>query len=429
MTPLHFNTLALHAGYNPKEHGHAGVPPIYQTAAYIYDDAEYPADLFDLKKFGYIYSRINNPTQDVLEKRITALEGGTAALAVASGQAAQFLAITTLCEAGDNFLASEQLYGGTYHQFSVSFKKFGIEVRFFDPAHPEEILKIADTKTKAIYVESIGNPSGFIPDFDALKILKEKLGVPLIVDNTLCTPALFRPLEVGADIVLYSASKYLGGHGNSIGGIIVDGGKFDFGASDKFPGFTKPSEGYHGIVFSEVFGKNFPLGNIAFAIKARVEGLRDFGPCISPFNAFLFLQGIETLSLRMDRHIENARKLSHFLETHPAVTQVFSAENKNSPLADRAKKYFPNGSTATFSFILKNGKSAGKHFVENVRVAVHENNLGDARTIVTHPASTTHRQLSEEEQVRCGITPGLIRVSTGIEDIRDIIADFEAALV
>lgn len=424
----YFDTLALHAGFDPKDHGGAGAVPIYQCSAYPFKSADSAAALFQLQEFGNIYSRIMNPTQDVFEKRIAALEGGTAALATASGMAAQFLAINTIAKEGENILASEHLYGGTFNQFKVTFKRLGIEVKFFDPDQPEQINTLSDAKTRAVYLESLGNPSLVIPDFEKIAEYAHAEGLPVIVDNTISTPALFRPLEYGADIVVHSATKYIGGHGTGVGGVIVDGGKFDW-SGERFPEFNQPAAGYPNIIYNEHFNKNCPLGvNIAFIIKARVEGMRDFGPSIAPFNAFLFLQGLETLSLRMQRHTENAARLTEFLEDHPKVAAVFSPSAKGFKYRALAEKYFPKGTTSLFSFELSGGREAGRHFVEAVKVALHETNLGDSRTIVTHPSTTTHQQLPPADQIRAGVTPGLVRVSAGLEDVRDLIADFEQAI-
>jgi len=424
----HFNTDLVHAGLNTADHNNSVTVPIYQTSAYTYDSAEDAAKLFDLKQFGNIYTRITNPTVDIWEKRVAKLEGGVAALAVSSGHSAQFIALTTLCEAGDNFISSNHLYGGSYTQFSITFKKYGIETQFFTPGEEDSIENKINDKTKAIYVESLANPAFSIVDFEKLAKIAKKHHIPLIVDNTVPSPALFRPFEHGANIVVHSSSKILGGQGNSIGGIIVDGGNFDWGKTDRFPGITKPSDGYHGLVFNDVFGQGCPLGNIAFIIKARVEGLRDFGNCLSPFNAFLFLQGVETLAIRTAYLSKNIKKLAEFLVNHSLVKNVFTPVLESSPYHDKFQKYFAQGAPGILSFELKAGRSAGEKFIESVKIAHHVTNLGDSKTLITHPASTTHRQLSDDELVTAGVSQGLIRVSLGLEHIDDIIADFEQAL-
>jgi len=424
----HFDTNALHAGYTPADHNNAGAVPIYQSSAFTFDSAEHAAKLFNLEEFGSIYTRINNPTQDILEKRVASLEGGSAALALSSGQSAQFITITTLCNSGDNFISSSHLYGGSYTQFDVSFRKIGIDTRFFHPDKPEDIESLIDENTRAIYVESISNPAFSIVDFDKISEIAKKYHLPIVVDNTVPSPVLFRPFEHGANIVLHSLTKYLGGHGTSMGGIIVDGGNFDWGKTDRFPTLTQPSAGYHGLVFNDVFGKDCPFGNIAFAIKARVEGLRDYGTAISPFNAFQIIQGIETVSLRVKHQSKNIKKLAEFLENHPKVENVFAPFLQTSKYKENADKYFPDGCPGILSFELKDGQSAGENFVESVKIALHETNLGDSRTVVTHPASTTHRQLSIEAKKSAGVSLGLIRVSLGLEYIDDIIADFEQAI-
>lgn len=424
----HFQTNAVHAGYTPSEHNNAGAVPIYQSSAFTFDSAEHAAKLFNLEEFGSIYTRINNPTQDILEKRVAALEGGTAALALSSGLSAQFLAITNLCTAGDNFISASHLYGGSYTQFDVTFRKIGIDTRFFNPDVPEEIEALIDENTRAIYYETLSNPAFSIVDFDTISEIAKRHHIPVIVDNTVPSPVLFKPFEHGANIVVHSLTKYLGGHGTSVGGIIVDGGNFDWGKTDRFPSLTKPSGGYHGLVFNDVFGKDCPFGNIAFAIKARVEGLRDYGPAISPFNAFQIIQGIETVYLRVKYQSENIIKLAKYLENHPKIDKVFAPFLESSKYKKNFDKYFKNGAPGILSFELKGGQSAGENFVESVKVALHETNLGDSRTVVTHPASTTHRQLTEEGKKAAGVTLGLIRVSLGLEHIDDIIADFEQAI-
>jgi O-acetylhomoserine (thiol)-lyase len=419
----------LHAGQEPDPTTNSRSVPIYQTSSYNFNDTEHAADLFGLKQFGNIYTRIMNPTTDVFEKRIAALEGGVAALATASGQAAEHLAITNLAEAGDNIVSTSFLYGGTYNLFKVTLPRVGINVRFVAGDEPEEFEKLIDEKTKAIYIESIGNPRLNIPDFEAIADVAHRNGIPLIVDNTFGAAGyLVRPIDFGADIVVQSATKWIGGHGTSIGGVIVDSGNFDWG-SGKFPLFTKPSAGYHGLNFNEVFGKGSQFGNIAFIIRARVEGLRDYGPCVSPFNSFLFLQGIETLSLRVERHNSNALTLANWLNNHPEVDWVWYPGLKDYPSNKNAKKYLRSGYFGSMlSFGIKGGLEAGKKFINKVKLASLVANVGDAKTLVIHPASTTHQQLSEEEQKSSGVLPEGIRVSVGIEHIDDIINDFEQAL-
>jgi O-acetylhomoserine/O-acetylserine sulfhydrylase len=425
---LNFETLQLHAGQEPDPTTGSRAVPIYQTTSYVFNDAKHAANLFELKEFGNIYTRIMNPTTDVFEKRIAALEGGVAALAVSSGQAAQFIALNNILEAGDNFVSTSFLYGGTYNQFKVSFKRLGIEVRFAEGDNPDEFEKRIDEKTKAIYIETIGNPVFNIPDFEAFASLARKYDIPLIVDNTFgCGGYLCRPLEHGANIVVESATKWIGGHGTSIGGVIVDGGNYDWG-NGKFPQFSEPSEGYHGLVFSDVFGKNGPFGNIAFIIRARVEGLRDFGPAISPFNSFLLLQGLETLSLRAQRHAENALALAKWLEKHPKVEKVNYPGLESSPYHSLAKKYLKNGFGGVLSFIVKGDKKQTTNLVEGLELVSHLANVGDAKTLIIQPSATTHQQLTEQEQLANGVLPNLLRVSVGIEHINDIVADFENGL-
>jgi O-acetylhomoserine (thiol)-lyase len=380
--------------------------------------------LFALQEFGNIYTRIMNPTTDVFEKRVAALEGGAAALATASGQAAQFLTIATIASAGDNIVSTSFLYGGTYNQFKVALPRLGIEVKFVDGDDPEDFRRVIDDRTKALYVETIGNPRFNIPDFAALAEIAHSHGIPLIVDNTFgCGGYLCRPIDHGADIVVESATKWIGGHGTSIGGIIVDSGKFDWG-SGKFPLFTEPSPGYHGLNFHEVFGPGSPFGNIAFIIRARVEGLRDLGPALSPFNAFLLLQGLETLSLRVQRHADNALALAQWLTEQPQVAWVSYPGLPDHPYHDRAKQYLRNGFGGVLNFGIQGGREAGRAFIDGLKLASHLANVGDAKTLVIHPNSTTHQQLSEDEQRSAGVTPDLVRVSVGIEHIDDIKADF-----
>ncbi|QSV70462.1 MAG: O-acetylhomoserine aminocarboxypropyltransferase/cysteine synthase [Aphanizomenon flos-aquae KM1D3_PB] len=422
-----FETLQVHAGQEPAPGTNARAVPIYQTTSYVFDDAEHGARLFALQEFGNIYTRIMNPTTDVFEKRIAALEGGVAALATASGQAAQFLAISTIAQAGDNIVATSFLYGGTYNQFKVSLPRLGINVKFVEGDDPENFRQAIDENTKALYVETIGNPQFNIPDFAVLAQIAHDNGIPLIVDNTFGAGGyLARPIEHGADIVVESATKWIGGHGTSIGGVIVDSGKFDWG-NGKFPLFTEPSPGYHGLNFQEVFGKGSQFGNIAFIIRARVEGLRDLGAALSPFNAFLLLQGLETLSLRVERHISNALELAKWLEQQEQVAWVNYPGLPNHPYHERAKKYLRHGFGGVLNFGIKGGLEAGKAFISNVKLASHLANVGDAKTLVIHPASTTHQQLSNSEQISAGVTPDLVRVSVGIEHIDDIKEDFEQA--
>jgi OAH/OAS sulfhydrylase len=422
-----FETLQVHAGQEPAPGTNARAVPIYQTTSYVFDDAEHGARLFALQEFGNIYTRIMNPTTDVFEKRIAALEGGVAALATASGQAAQFLAISTIAQAGDNIVSTSFLYGGTYNQFKVTLPRLGINVKFVEGDDPENFRQAIDENTKALYVETIGNPQFNIPDFAALAHIAHENGIPLIVDNTFGAGGyLARPIEHGADIVVESATKWIGGHGTSIGGVIVDSGKFDWG-NGKFPLFTEPSPGYHGLNFQEVFGKGSQFGNIAFIIRARVEGLRDLGAALSPFNAFLLLQGLETLSLRVDRHVNNALELAKWLEKQEQVAWVNYPGLPNHPYHERAKKYLRHGFGGVLNFGIKGGLEAGKAFISNVKLASHLANVGDAKTLVIHPASTTHQQLSDSEQISAGVTPDLVRVSVGIEHIDDIKEDFEQA--
>ncbi|ODG99268.1 O-acetylhomoserine aminocarboxypropyltransferase [Nostoc sp. KVJ20] len=422
-----FETLQVHAGQEPSVGTNARAVPIYQTTSYVFDDADHGARLFALQEFGNIYTRIMNPTTDVFEKRIAALEGGVAALATSSGQAAQFLALSTIAQAGDNIVSTSFLYGGTYNQFKVALPRLGINVKFVEGDEVEKFRQAIDDRTKALYVETIGNPQFNIPDFAALAQIAHENGIPLIVDNTFGAGGyLARPIEHGADIVVESATKWIGGHGTSIGGVIVDSGKFDWG-NGKFPVFTEPSPGYHGLIFQEVFGVGSQFGNIAFIIRARVEGLRDFGPSLSPFNAFLLLQGLETLSLRVDRHVSNALELAQWLEKQPQVAWVNYPGLPHHPYHERAKKYLRHGFGGVLNFGIKGGLEAGKTFINHVKLASHLANVGDAKTLVIHPASTTHQQLSDTEQISAGVTPDLVRVSVGIEHIDDIKEDFEQA--
>jgi len=423
----HFETLQLHAGQDVDPATGARAVPIYQTTSYVFKSSEHGANLFALKEFGNIYTRIMNPTTDVFEKRVAALEGGAAALAVASGQAAQFIALSNILQAGDNFVSTSFLYGGTYNQFKVSFKRLGIEARFADGDKPASFERLIDGKTRAIYLETIGNPSFNIPDFDAIAALARKHDLPLVVDNTFGAGGyLFRPIEHGANVVVESATKWIGGHGNSIGGVIVDGGNYNWG-NGKFPQFTDPAEGYHGMKFWDVFGTNGPFGNIAFIIRARVEGLRDWGPAISPFNSFLLLQGLETLSLRVDRHVQNALEIARWLEAHDEVESVNYPGLPSSPYHQLAQQYLKRGFGGMLSFKIKGGRPQAEKFVNGLKMISHLANVGDAKTLVIHPASTTHQQLSEHEQSAAGVDPNQLRLSVGIEHIDDIKADIEQA--
>lgn len=422
-----FETLQVHAGQEIDPTTGSRAVPIYQTTSFGFKSSEHGANLFALKEFGNIYTRIMNPTTDVFEKRVAALEGGVAALAVASGQAAQFIALNNILEAGDNFVSSSHLYGGTYNQFKVGFKRLGIEVKFANGDDPADFEAKIDANTKAIYLESIGNPAYSIIDFEKISAIASKHDLPLIVDNTFGAAGyLFKPLEHGAHIVVQSATKWIGGHGTSIGGVIVDGGNYNWG-NGKFKQFTDPSEGYHGLVFNDVFGIGGPFGNIQFIIRARVEGLRDFGPAISPFNSFQLLQGLETLSLRVQRHVDNALVLANWLENHEAVKKVSYPGLESSPYHANAKKYLQNGFGAVLSFELHGEKEQATALVDSLKLVSHLANVGDAKTLIIQPAATTHQQLSTEEQLSAGVTPNQLRVSVGIEHIDDIKADFEQA--
>lgn len=425
---LKFETLQLHAGQQPDPTTGSRAVPIYQTTSYNFNDSDHAANLFALREFGNIYTRIMNPTTDVFEQRVAALEGGVAALATSSGQAAQFLAISNLAQAGNNIISTQNLYGGTYNQFKVTIPRLGIDVRFAKEDTVEEFEKLIDDKTKAFYVESIGNPRGNIADFEGLAALGKKYGIALVVDNTFgAGGAVVQPLKHGANVVTASATKWIGGHGTSIGGVIVDGGNFNWG-NGRYPLFTEPSPSYHGLNFWEVFGADGPFGNIAFAIRARVEGLRDFGSSQSPFNSFLLLQGLETLSLRVERHNQNALKLAEWLKEQDAVKWVNFTGLPEHEYHERAKKYLrPDHFGSVLTFGVKGGYDAAKDFINSVKLGSHLANVGDAKTLLIHPASTTHQQLSEEEQAASGVKPDLIRVSVGIEHIDDIIEDFEKA--
>jgi O-acetylhomoserine (thiol)-lyase len=425
---LHFETLQLHAGQQVDPTTNSRATPIYQTSSYVFNNAEHAANLFALKEFGNIYTRIMNPTTDVFEQRIAALEGGAAALGVASGHSAQFLTFTNIMGIGDNFVSSPYLYGGSYNQFTVTFKKLGIEARLAENLTVEAFEKLIDENTKAIYLESIGNPGYVVPDFDAFGALAKKYDIPFIVDNTFGAGGyLIRPIEHGANIVVESATKWIGGHGTSIGGVIVDGGTFNWG-NGKFPGFTEPSEGYHGLKYWDIFNFDGPFGNIAFIIKARVEGLRDIGPSQSPFNSFLLLQGLETLSLRMERHIQNTLALAKWLEKHPKVESVNYPGLEGNPSYKLAQKYLPKGAGGVLSFNVKGDKDAAIKVVDSLKLVSHLANVGDAKTLIIQPSATTHQQLSDEAQLAAGVYPSSLRVSVGLEHIDDIIADFDQAL-
>ncbi|MCP4704219.1 MAG: O-acetylhomoserine aminocarboxypropyltransferase/cysteine synthase [candidate division Zixibacteria bacterium] len=425
---LKFETKQIHSGYKPDPTTGARAVPIYQTTSYAFEDVEHASNLFSLKEFGNIYTRLMNPTTDVFEKRMAALEGGTGALAVASGQAAQFIALNNLLEAGDNFVTSTYLYGGTYNQFKVNFKRLGIDARFIQSDDPNEFEKQIDDKTRAIYLETIGNPGFNIPDFEQFAQLATKHKIPLVVDNTFGAGGyLCQPIKYGANIVVESATKWIGGHGNSLGGVIIDGGNFDW-SSGKFKQFTEPSDGYHGLKYWDSFGANSPSGNISFIIRARVEGLRDFGPALSPFNSFLLIQGLETLSLRVERHVENTQKLALWLENHPAVKSVSYPGLPSNLYHKLAQKYLKNGAGGVLCFSIKGGYDKAVEFINNLQLVSHLANVGDARTLAIHPSSTTHQQLSEEERISSGVSSDMIRVSVGLEHIDDIIDDFKKSL-
>jgi len=425
---LNFETLQIHAGHKPDNDTLSRAVPIYQTTSYVFRNASHAADLFDLKEFGYTYVRMNNPTTEVFEKRVAALEGGIAALAVSSGHAAQFLALTTILRKGENIVSSPYLYGGTYNQFRITLPSFGIEARFTHDLEPASFEELIDEKTRAIYVETIGNPSFNIPDFEALSAIAREHDIVLVVDNTFgACGYLFRAFEYGANIVTESATKWIGGHGTSLGGVIIDGGNFNWN-NGKYPAFTEPSEGYHGLIFGKEFSPESSYGNIAFIVKARVEGLRDLGPSISPFNSFLLLQGLETLSLRMERHVQNTLALAKWLEAHPKVEKVNYPGLESSSYYSLAKKYLPKGAGAVLGFTLKADSKKASKLVEHLNIVSHLANVGDAKTLIIQPSVTTHRQVPEEEQIAAGIDPGLFRVSVGLEHIDDIIADFDQAI-
>ena len=424
---IKFETLQVHAGHHPDKETLSRAVPLYQTSSYVFKSAKHASDLFDLAEWGNIYTRINNPTTEVFEKRVAALEGGVASLAVSSGHAAQFIALTTIMKHGENFVTSPYLYGGSHNQFKVTFANFGIDARLAKDLNISSFEKLIDEKTKAIYVETIGNPGFEIPDFDAFSKLAVRHGLPLIVDNTFgACGYLCRPIEYGANIVVESATKWIGGHGTSIGGVITDAGNFNWN-NGNFPVFTEPAAGYHGKIFGDIFNLTSAAGNIAFIVKARVEGLRDLGPAISPFNSFLLLQGLETLSLRMERHIQNTIKLAKWLESHQAVAKVNYPGLATNPFYELAGKYLPRGAGGVLSFILKADKSKAVKLVEYFDMVSHLANVGDAKTLIIQPSATTHSQMSSEEQIEVGIDPGLFRVSVGIEHIDDIINDFEQA--
>jgi O-acetylhomoserine/O-acetylserine sulfhydrylase len=422
-----FETLQVHAGQEVDPTTLSRAVPLYQTTSYKFKNSEHGASLFALKEFGNIYTRLMNPTTDVFEKRMAALEGGVAALAVSSGHAAQFIALNNILNAGDNFVSTSYLYGGSYNQFKIAFKRLGIQVKFAKGHDVSEYEKLIDKNTKALYLETIGNPGFNVPDFDSFAALARKYDIPLMVDNTFAGGGyLCQPLKLGANIVVESATKWIGGHGTSMGGVIVDGGNYTWG-NGKFPQFSEPSEGYHGLNFWETFGEGSPFGNIAFITRARVEGLRDFGPAISPFNSFQLIIGLETLSLRMERHCSNTLQLARWLEEHPQVEKVNYPGLESSPFHLLAKKYLKNGFGGVLSFTLKGSKENTIHFVDHLKLTSHLANVGDAKTLIIQPSATTHQQLSDEEQLASGVLPNLLRVSVGIEHIDDIKNDFEQA--
>ena len=416
-----FQTRSLHAGQRPDPATNARAVPIYQTTSYVFNDTDHAASLFALQEFGNIYTRIMNPTTGVFEERMASLEGGIGALATASGQAAQLLAISSLCQTGDDIVSSATLYGGTYTQFDTTFRRFGYNTIFVDPDNLDNFRNAITDKTKVIYVETVANPRMNVIDIEGVAKIAHEAGIPLMIDNTFATPYLCRPIEFGADIVVHSATKFIGGHGTSIGGVIVDSGKFDW-TNGKFPMLAEPSPGYHGMVFTETFG---PL---AYILKCRVEGLRDLGPCMSPQNAFLFLQGLETLALRMDQHCANSLAIAKHLEGHNLVTWVNHADLPSSPYHPMAQKYLPKGQGAVFTFGIKGGIEAGRKFINALELFSHLANVGDAKSLVIHPATTTHQQLSEADHAAAGITPDMVRLSVGIEDVEDLIWDLDQAL-
>ena len=418
---LGFQTRSLHAGQRPDPATNARAVPIYQTTSYVFNDTAHAAALFGLQEFGNIYTRIMNPTNGVFEERMASLEGGIGALATASGQAAQLLAISSLCQPGDEIVSSATLYGGTYTQFDTTFRRLGYNTIFVDPDDLDNFRKAITDGTKLLYVETVANPRMNVIDIEGVAKIAHEAGVPLMIDNTFATPYLCRPIEFGADIIVHSATKFIGGHGTSIGGVIVDSGKFDW-TNGKFPMLSEPSPGYHGMVFTETFG------NLAYILKCRVEGLRDLGPCMSPHNAFLFLQGLETLALRMDKHCANSLALAAYLETHDLVTWVNHADLPSSPYHALAKKYLPKGQGAVFTFGIKGGLEAGRKFIDALEIFSHLANVGDAKSLVIHPATTTHQQLSDADHAAAGVTKDMVRVSVGIEDIDDLIWDIDQAL-
>jgi O-acetylhomoserine (thiol)-lyase len=417
-----FETLAIHAGATPDPTTGARATPIYQTTSFVFDDVDHAASLFNLQQFGNIYSRLTNPTVAVLEERVAALEGGTAACATSSGHAAQFIALLNLMRPGDEIIASRKLYGGSITQFNETFPQFGWHVRFADPMEPSSFDELVTDKTRAIFIESASNPDGVIADLEAISAVAKKAGVPLICDNTMPSPYLCQPLKHGVDIVIHSMTKYLGGHGNSMGGVIVEGGSFDWYQNDKFPLMTQPTKAYHGVKFAETFG------DFGFAVRSKAIGLRDMGPCLSPFNAFMIQTGIETLPLRMQRHADNALAVATFLADHPAVAWVSYPGLPSSPHHELAKRLMPRGTGAVFTIGLKGGFNAGVKMVEACEILSHLANIGDTRSLIIHPASTTHRQLDEEQQKAAGAGPDVIRLSIGIETVEDIIADLDQAL-
>lgn len=424
---IHYETLQIHAGHKPDGETGSRAVPLYQTSSYVFKNSRHAADLFNLSEPGNIYTRIQNPTTEIFENRVAALEGGIAALAVASGHAAQFVSLTTIIKKGENFISSPFLYGGTHNQFKITFSDFGIEARFALDLEPSSFESLIDDKTKALYVETIGNPGFNIPDFLALKSVAEKYGIPLVVDNTFgACGYLCKPIQYGADIIVESATKWIGGHGTSIGGVIVDAGTFNWN-NGNFPVFTEPSEGYHGLIFGKQFSGDTPAGNTTFIMKARVEGLRDLGPAISPFNSFLLLLGLETLSLRMDRHVENAIALAQWLEKQPCVDKVNYPGLPDNPDYSLAQKYLPKGAGSVLSFVLKTDNKKAARLVEHLDLVSHLANVGDAKTLIIQPAATTHSQLTTEEQLKAGVEPGMFRVSVGLEHIDDIIYDFNQA--
>ncbi len=418
---FNFDTLALHAGHTPDSETLSRAVPIYQTASYVFKSSEHAANLFGLKELGNIYTRLMNPTTDVLEKRLAQLDGGVGALAVASGQAATTYAVLNIASAGQNIISTSYLYGGTYNLFHYTLAKMGIEVRFVDTSDAEAVRRAIDENTRLVYMESVGNPKNNVDDFEAIAKVAHDAGIPFVVDNTVTTPYLFKPLQHGADIVVYSLTKFIGGHGTSIGGAVVDGGTFPWN-NGKFPELAEPDPSYHGLNYWEA------LGNLAYILKMRLTLLRDMGACISPFNAFQIIQGIETLPLRVARHVENAQKVAEWLEKHPLVSWVNYPGLPSHPDHARAKKYLPKGAGAIIGFGIKGGLKAGSTFIDNVKLLSHLANIGDAKSLVIHPASTTHQQLTPEEQVSTGVTADFIRLSVGIEDVADIIADIEQAL-